>query len=78
MNSLNVHDASDVTCTLSAAWREMMIVNFVSDNTGKLQNLRQTNKEKKNYSDYLTAGSSASIILHYYCRFLLTQLNLVD
>lgn len=47
MNSLNVHDASDVTCTLSAAWREMMIVNFVSDNTGKLQNLRQTNKEKK-------------------------------
>lgn len=25
----------------------MMIVNFVSDNTGKLQNLRQTNKEKK-------------------------------
>lgn len=56
----------------------MMIVNFVSDNTGKLQNLRQTNKEKKNYSDYLTAGSSASIILHYYCRFLLTQLNLVD
>lgn len=37
MNSLNVHDAS----------REMMIVNFVSDNTGKLQNLRQTNKEKK-------------------------------
>lgn len=47
MNSLNVHDASDVTCTLSAASREMMIVNFVSDNTGKLQNLRQTNKEKK-------------------------------
>lgn len=71
MNLLNVHVASDVTCTLSAAWREMMIVNFVSDNTGKLQNLRQTNKKKqKTILTTLRQGA-----LHHFTSLLQTFIN---